>query len=223
MSLAKAYILPLEGREKNNKVACLFNPKEYTFSKQNNWQRTNQSKTDAPSLEFSGGQPTSLKIQLLFDTYHKAKGVGSVEDVRVHTGRLWGLMLIDPELKDPKSKSGRPPKVRFMWGQTWTFDAVISSISQQFTMFMPDGLPVRATLDVSFEQLRDENQLKAQNPSSGGIGGERLWTVRDGDSLERIAFETLGDATQWRQIADANRLTSIRRLAPGQVLVIPVD
>jgi nucleoid-associated protein YgaU len=45
--------------------------------------------------------------------------------------------------------------------------------------------------------------------------------VKEGDTLAGIAYAMYGDSTQWRPIADANRLTQLRRLAPGAVLEIP--
>ena len=118
-------------------------------------------------------------------------------------------------------KKGRPPKVIFSWGQTWLFKAVITSITQKFTMFIFDGTPVRATLNVTFRQIEDEGALANQNPTSGGAGGERLWTVSDGDTLGWIAHKELGDTSRWREIAEANHLTRVRRLPAGMVLVIP--
>jgi nucleoid-associated protein YgaU len=113
--------------------------------------------------------------------------------------------------------------VIFSWGETWLFKAVITSITQKFTMFMFDGTPVRATLTVSFRQIEDEGALArpAQNPTSGGKGGERLWTVNEGDTLGWIAYKELGDTSRWREIAEANHLTRVRRLPVGTVLVIP--
>jgi nucleoid-associated protein YgaU len=138
-----------------------------------------------------------------------------------YTDKIWKLMFVEPKLTDAKNKKGRPPKVIFSWGQTWLFKAVITSISQKFTMFIADGTPVRATLNVTFRQIEDEGALAKQNPTSGGIGGERLWTVNEGDTLGWIAFQELGDTSRWREIADVNRLTRVRRLRAGTVLVIP--
>ena len=217
--LAKAEIVSTESGER---VKCLFNPKEYTFSKQNNW-KDQQTGKNGPQIEFGGGQPATLQMELFFDTYAHFKSSGAPpKDVRKeYTDKIWKLMIVDPKLTDAKNKKGRPPKVIFSWGQTWLFKAVITSITQKFTMFIADGTPVRATLNVSFRQVEDEGALARQNPTSGGVGGERIWTVNEGDTLGLIAYRELGDATRWREIADANQLTRVRRLRPGTVLVIP--
>jgi nucleoid-associated protein YgaU len=218
----KAWIMNID--KPTQIVKCMFNPKEYTFAKSNSWGKGDEAgaQKNAPSITFSGGEGATLKLQLFFDTYHQSTGGGNVQDVRDLTNGLWSMMHIDETLTDPKSKHGRPPFVRFHWGSTWSFDAVIESISEQFTMFMPDGKPVRATVDVSFKQKSDDKILPWTNPTSGGVGGERMWMVKDGDTLARIAHVTLGDSSQWRKIADMNSIKNIRRLTPGQALVIPV-
>lgn len=217
-SLVKAVIMNVDS---GDRVECLFNPKEYTFAKQNTWEQKKTTGGNVPQITFSGGEPATLNLELFFDTYADA-GSGQAEDVRrKYTDKIWQLMIVDEKLKDKKSKKGRPPTVRFQWGSAWSFNAVIKSIQQKFTLFLSDGTPVRATLAIAFQQLQDEGKLAPQNPTSGGVGGERIWTVSEGDSLGAIAHKEYGDTSRWRLIADANRLGSVRALRAGQVLVIP--
>lgn len=200
-------------------IKCMFNPKEYAFSKSNQWKPAANKGTNVPSMDFGGGQPATLTMQLFFDTYDSDK---TAKDVRKeYTDAIWELMMIDASLKDKGSKKGRPPRVHFQWGKAWSFDAVITSIKQTFTLFLWNGTPVRATLDVTFQQVKDAKLFPRQNPTSGGEGGERLWTVNEGDTLAAIAYQEYGDANQWRVIAEANRLIHVRRLTPGMVLEIP--
>jgi hypothetical protein len=212
-SLATATIVNVD--KGGNPIKVMFNPKEYAQSKSNSWSQGKNKSTNVPALEFGGGQPTTLTMQLFFDTYEEKADVR-----KKYTDAIWELMLIDDSLKDKKTKKGRPPTVQFHWGGL-SFVAVITQIKQNFTLFLPDGTPVRATLDVTFQQTKDPKDHPKQNPTSGGIGGERLWTVSEGDTLQWIAFSVYGDATQWRPIADANRLQRVRTLTPGTVLEIP--
>jgi nucleoid-associated protein YgaU len=203
-------------------VECLFNPKEYTFAKTNSWQLDPKPGNNVPHLKFGGGQPSTLQMELLFDTYMRGRPNGKPVDVRrEYTDKLWQLMLVKEDRRDPKTKKGEPPKVRFVWGTTWSFVAVITSLQQKFTLFDTDGTPVRAVVTAAFQQLKDAAELGGQNPTSGAVGGERLWTVTEGDTLAWIAYREYGNATRWRPIADANRLGDVRRLVPGSVLVIP--
>jgi hypothetical protein len=201
-------------------VECMFNPKEYTFSKQNKWSEKPVKGKGVSHLEFSGGEPASLKLQLLFDTYEAHGRAAAGLDVRQLTRRLWDMMKIDKKTIDPKTHKGQPPHVRFEWGKLWSFEAVIESISQKFTLFDSQGTPLRAVLDVSFKQIRDEGQYPRQNPTSGGMPGERLRIVRADETLAGIAYEEYGDPTVWRHLAETNNLADPRRLRVGQTLLI---
>jgi len=218
-SLAKATIVKLnkQGHPSGSPVQVLFNPKELSISKQNTWKTSNTPKTNVPSVEFGGGGAASLNLQLFFDTYAER------QDVRKkYTDPIYALTQLDPEWTDPKTHKSRPASVRFQWGQTIGFDAVVASVKLRFTLFLPEsGAPARAVVDIAFTQVKDELFYPSQNPTSGGPGGERLWTVKAGDTLAWIAFKEYNDPNQWRRIADANRLTQVRHLRPGSVLMIP--
>jgi len=158
-----ATITSIDGERKS--IKCLFNPKEYAFQKTNQWKAAANKSTNVPSMDFGGGNPATLTMQLFFDTYDRGNDAADVR--KEYTDALWELMLVDSKLKNPKTKKGRPPKVHFQWGKAWSFDAVITSMKQNFTLFLADGPPVRATVDVTFQQVKDEKLFPPQNPTSG--------------------------------------------------------
>ncbi|MBX6771398.1 MAG: LysM peptidoglycan-binding domain-containing protein [Chloroflexi bacterium] len=215
----KAYIW---NEDKNQKVVdCLFNPTEYSFTKQNTWQRNDVVGRDLPVVNFQGGGAMTLTVTLLFDTYTQPAGAdGMPRDVREYTEKVLDLMKIDPTLKDANSQTGRPPRVSFRWGNTWSFKSVITSITQRFTLFLPDGRPVRATLEVTFQQVEQEGTYPRQNPTSYAEV-QKFRLVGPGETIDTIAFQEYGDPTQWRRIADYNRLDNPLRLRAGQKLAIP--
>jgi len=71
--------------------------------------------------------------------------------------------------------------------------------------------------------------IRATGASSGttqrqpGTQGEKTYTVKAGDTLSKIAKETLGDANAYNEIFNANRdvLSDPNKIQPGQVLKIP--
>ncbi len=210
--MEKAKIVKLDPPK--DEITCLFNPNEYTFSKRNTWTEKKVKGKNVPELEFGGGASMTLKMQLFFDTYTNG---GDVRDI---TNRIWKLMSIDPNLTDMNSAKGRPPKVEFQWGATWSFEAVITEISQKFTLFRDNGIPVRATLDVSFLQATEAGKYPGQNPTTVGQSGYRRRIVKEGDTIDLIAFDEYGDSTMWRFIADTNNLDIPHKLRVGQVLSI---
>ncbi|MFW9817697.1 MAG: LysM peptidoglycan-binding domain-containing protein, partial [Candidatus Thorarchaeota archaeon] len=94
------------------------------------------------------------------------------------------------------------------------------SISKKFTMFNTFGLPVRATLSVTFRGYNDLKFLLAKNPFRS-LGHEKVYIVKGGETLSQIAWNVFQDPKLWREIADFNKIENPRKLQPGQVLRIP--
>jgi nucleoid-associated protein YgaU len=73
------------------------------------------------------------------------------------------------------------------------------------------------------------NDIVADIKSTGGPGAaaasqpSTTYTVKAGDTLSKIAKETLGNANQYMEIFNANRdqLEDPDKIKPGQVLKIP--
>lgn len=223
----------IKGKEytptKKIEVPFLFNPAELTVSMTNDWKTPESNKhSGSKPLEFTGSQPRSISMQLFFDTYElhdQKQWRGRAPDVREYTDKLAELMQIQKGLgpKEDNENSGWPPQVLIEWGNLkkgWKFPCYITSMTQKFLLFTPDGTPVRATVDLTLK-VADPGPLGAQNPTSGGLGSERTRLVSPGERLDWIAYQEYGDSTLWRLIADANGLQGLRDLPVGQRLAIP--
>lgn len=218
LQAARIYEVDKDGEEKGSgvSVSCMFNPFEYTVSKTNTYQEDSTNRSDVPTVEFQKAGPQTLRLSLIFDTYE------ADEDVSRTTVKLWKLMEAKTRQESGKTRKIPPPEVAFEWG-VFRFVAVITNMTQKFTLFKPDGTPVRAKVDVTFTQHKDLKDYKHQNPTSGGGDVERVWRVVAGDRLDTIAHRVYGDATKWRVIAAHNRITNPLALRAGQQLTIPVD
>ncbi len=217
MSIATATISDLPDRA--NEVTCHFRPQEYTFVKQNNWNPNPTTLTsDKPFVPptFKSSAPTTLTMELLFDTNEGAGG----QDVREITEKLAKMMRLKKQTGNSNARTGEPPRVEFRWGTMWSFQAVITQMTQKFTLFKPDGTPVRARVTINFLQAADGMQYPAQNPTSGGPYGHKVHIVKDGETIDWIAFEEYGDANVWRRLATANNLDDPTRLQAGQRLLL---
>jgi nucleoid-associated protein YgaU len=168
--------------------------------------------TDAPTLDFGGGESRQLSIELFFDITEPDKGQ---TDVRQDTDRIVRLTQINRNL-EPK----RPPTVKVTCGAATTADfpfvGVISNLTQRFTLFKSTGEALRATLNVTFTEFLDPlMNLRQTDPEL------TTRVVKRGDTLFNIAAEVYRDAALWRLIAEANRLDDPGRLEIGRRLTIP--
>lgn len=202
MALEKAEIQIEDG----DKIPVLFNPAQYSLDKSNQLAEVAVPGLAAPIVQYVRGNTRSLAMELFFDTYEEQT------DVREHTKKIYGLLAI-------QAKTHVPPICTFTWG-AFNFRCVLERVSGRFTLFLPDGTPVRATLNVTFKEFIDVEVLVRATPTESS-DLTKTYAVQRGDTLSGIAAREYGDPAPWRAIAEANRIANPRLLAPGQTLVIP--
>lgn len=212
-STQKAYL----ETESGERLVCLFNPATLTIAVANEWKDQGTPGKGEPSVTFAATTPGAFDLELLFDTTETG------DPVTKHTDRLSKLMKVDPSLPghDPQRNRGRPPWVRFHWGDLHSFKAVISSLSLTYTFFASNGQPLRARATLSLKQYEADGAWGPQNPTSNTPDPHRVHQVQVGETLDRIAARYFGRSTEWRDIAVANGVLDPSRLTPGMLLVIP--
>jgi hypothetical protein len=220
MALVQAMVEVLDpqavdpARGLSQRMQVQFNPGEYTLEKGAQIAEIAIPGIDSPILQFIRGQNERLTPDLFFDT-SRAGLDEAATDVRTLTEPFYQLVKQQP-------RTHAPPRIRFTWGEGLAFKAIVESIRQQFTLFNPAGIPLRATLSVTFREYKTlDEQLSELNLQS--TDHTRRRSVGLDDTLARIAAEEYDDPALWRQIADANPAATrnVRRLTAGDVLVIP--
>lgn len=221
-------------------ITALFNPSQLRYDNRAEWRAAGTVAQSVAGgfqrMEFQSTPPATLTVDLFFDTYEGppttgsgtllgslgaalvpdnpfSSGTPSFVDVQQYTEQVVNLANVQSELH-------RPPVCRLQWGKTVLFEGVLTQLQQDFTFFMPDGTPVRATLSCTFMAYRTFDQAVTDvELHSADVAKRRI--VRRGDYLWNIADDEYSDGTQWRAIATENGLDNPRALTPGQALVIP--
>lgn len=100
------------------------------------------------------------------------------------------------------------------------FRCIVESVKQKFTLFSPEGLPLRATLSVTLREYKTlEEQLAQLNKTSPDRTHAHV--TQRGETLSGIAGQYYRRPGEWRPIADANDIEDPRRLTAGVFLTIP--
>jgi len=128
-----------------------------------------------------------------------------------------------------KAKPGgdkEQPHISFKWGTSFDFVVQIKQLTAVYTRFSPDGQPIRATVGLTLQVVREitiggHRANGAANPTSGGIAGRASHVLTESDTLPLLAREHYGTPGSWRDIAEANGIDDPLRVAPGRVLYLP--
>jgi hypothetical protein len=204
-----------------------YNPAELTFSKAVQVAEVAIPGLDAPLVQYVRGQAETLTVDLFFDTTEEGTGPNA-RSVTEHTDRIYQLLKIEPA-------THAPPVCAFQWNTKFPgsdvsekignqrrndFQCVIESIRQRFTMFSPEGVPLRAVLTVTMREYRTLDEQLAQPPRESA-DRTTSHVVRRGDTLGAIAARHYRRGDAWRDIAAANGIEDPRRLEPGVFLHLP--
>jgi hypothetical protein len=205
----------------SNQIEVQFNPEKYTLTKGVQLAEIGIPGLDSPVLQFIRGQNEKITLELFYDTTEFGM-VDNPEDVRNQTVEIYDLLKID-------SETHAPPRCMLSWGdgaQLFSFGStlnprcVVESVSEEFNLFGPSGIPLRAKLNVTFREYKTIEEQLAETPKHSS-DRTKVRTVQRGQTLSLIAWKAYGDPAQWRPIADANNLDNPRLLVAGSQLTIP--
>jgi hypothetical protein len=187
-------------------IDVMFNPTDYGIDRGAVYAELDVPGLDTPILQFIRGEAQTLSLSLFLDGSDGRKSVADRLNV------LRNFVTIDGKLH-------APPICQFQWGDQ-SFQGVVTSLKEKFSLFDSDGNVIRATVTLALKSyIPADVQLRTIKPASPDR--TKVRTVRDGETLAQLANEAYGEPRLWRPIADANGIDRPRFLQTGQTLKIP--
>lgn len=192
----------------------MFNPEAVRVTKSMTPKQGRQAGRSAPKHQFTSGNPAQLEFgELLFDCFDNRKNVYTE-----HVQWFEALLKANKNLH-------RPVRVVFTWGDGWgsgggpsqvnTGMWFVTGLDVNYTMFLSNGTPVRATCKLTLAEEPPETEEKASPDTA------HVHAVSRGETLQAISASEYDDPAEWRRIAVANGIDNPLRLTPGQRLLIP--
>lgn len=228
-----AVLVPKWGNNTGDPIYVQYNPTEFSLEKGVQLAEISIPGLDAPLQQFVRGQAEKLTVELFFDTTDEGMG-SKVKSVTEYTDQIFMLAKIE-------SDSHAPPVVTFCWNckfpgalvsaktndaggnsnQSRTaFTGVVESVRQRFTLFNAEGVPLRATVNLTLREYRtlpvQLNQLNRNSPDR-----THSHPLQVSETLSSLAGKYWQRSQAWRFIADENSLEDPRRVVAGQTLAIP--
>jgi contractile injection system tube protein len=219
MALKKMSIVAYSDKEFSSEVGkydVLINPDTYThnYTIQYN-DATGQGKNGTFTVFRRMGEET-VSFTITFD------GTGVVPGAPAEGGTSSIKQQIDSFRTLVFAYNGqkhRPNFVKLLWG-TLLFKCQLKTLSLKYTLFTPEGEPVRAEADVLFAGYNSAADLeKDANKSSPDMS--HLVTVKAGDTLPLLCYRIYGTSVPYAEVARVNRLGGFRRIEPGTQLLFP--
>ncbi len=215
-SLSKAMLTVVSGVTDPMFLRFQYNPEQYTVEKSADWNRPSAPGAEStPQPDYTSTNPGSVSMEIFFDAFEELAGDVSSS---VETLFAW----LKPTQVSIKTGKALPPLLMFQWGANHAMSDArwfLKSVSARYTLFRVDGTPIRATCNISLEEVPQEQSK--QNPTSGARPGMRMHVLTEGETLHSVAWSEYGQARYWRGLAEFNDIDDPMRLEAGTTLLVP--
>lgn len=113
----------------------------------------------------------------------------------------------------------RPPFVKVVWGED-LFEGVLVTLDITYTLFRPDGAPLRAKVNATFmQQVPQTRQELIKDRSSPDLTHVRI--KNNSDNILVMTNKIYGNPIFYLEIAKFNGLTNFRNIKNGTPLQFP--
>lgn len=206
----KAYSDPQLSSEAGSYTARV-NPEKYRLHYEVVYNKQPAAGSESVPALFDHAPAQELSFELLFD----ATGAipNSATDLSAEIKSFLHLVY------DYQGNIHQPYYLKLFWGSL-VFGARLKQLELSYTLFRPDGSPLRAAASVTFVSFIDPKTMAAQENKSSPDMTHGI-TVTEGDTLPLLCYRIYGDASLYPQVARANGLTHFQKLTAGTRLVFP--
>lgn len=210
---AKIIILGNNDREEDS-IQVMFNPEKYRINYSTDYNDIPVSGTDLVVTQFQNGNPSTLCLELLFDTSSKEYTDETIQssDVMEEVDKIISLIYV-------KSSLHCPSHVKFVWGSL-NYLGIVTKVDTSLTEFERSGKPVRATVDLEIKEYIDITKASRKTPFESP-DRTKIRQITEGKNLWHIAYEEYGDMSMWKVIAAENNTVNPFDIMTGQYLKIP--
>lgn len=191
-------------------IDVLVNPDSYKISKGVNLSDSKQQKSSNNAQHFEKYGKETLSLSIVFDGTGVLPGTNSstVKDL---------VNDLDVVIYNYNGNIQRPNFVVINWGDL-LFKGQLSSYSLNYTLFSPNGDPLRVKIDLSFvNTLKIDQDLV--NSNSRKLS--ELIKAKEGDSVTSLCDKKYSDALVAPLVAKLNELNSLRKDIAGTLLKLP--
>jgi hypothetical protein len=207
------------------------NPSNYTLNQVLKYTYSRGQGFSASEAIYSDSPPVTLNFEFLFDGTGVVPAPSELGDIPL-VGALASALsppkefVVMDEIKrfnklvyDYSGGIHRPRQLLLVWGSL-VFSCVLSSVQYRYTLFRPDGTPLRAVAACSFcESVPDALRVRKDNATSPDL--THLRDVREGDTLPSMAYEIYGKPELYLEVARVNKLVNFRRLRAATRVEFP--
>ncbi len=190
----------------------MINPDSIKWQRSVEYNEQQPPDTSSPSQKYKSTPTEKLSFDIVIDC------TGIVDSTR--TVMATEINALETIVYSYNGQIHRPNFVKIQWGQDISFNGVLTSFDTSYTLFKPDGSPLRAKISLAFSQyISPSTVTKLDAPASPDL--THLVTVVQNMNLPQLCLKVWNDYSLYVQVAKFNELNKFRHLKGGTRLIFP--
>lgn len=189
------------------------NPESLNLEKGIAYQEDKQLGTTSGSNTFERYLPEKLSFGFTVDA------TGVLENVKDEDNAYIKIKEIEEILYAYNEEGHRPSYIVIAYGEI-LFKGQLASMKVDYTLFNNNGIPLRATVNLSFTGFRgseeDKKKFSKLSPDMS-----RLIILKENDTLANLCYLIYGNSRLVAQVARFNNLNGFRDITVGTELLFP--
>lgn len=191
---------------------CMINPDSIKWNRAVEYAEEQPPDSSTPSQRYKHSPGDRLNFDIVIDCTGIVDGTRT--DMTKETSALENIIFTY------QGAIHRPNYVIVRWGENFSFRGVLTSYDTSYTLFRPDGTPLRAKISLGFSQyVSPSTRKKKEKQESPDV--THLVTVMEGNTLPQLCDEVWNTDKYCVQVAKYNNLNKFRNLKGVQQLIFP--
>lgn len=194
------------------------NPATLSWSKEIVYESDQVIGSGSKEIKYKGHKEDKLSFKIVLDDTGVLSGT---QQKKQNPNKTIAFMVnqLEKVLYTVNAESHEPRYVIIIWG-AFCFEGRVTSLSYEYTLFSPDGQPLRVTISLSFSShLNKDISNKKEDKKSPDL--TRIITLKAGESIAGWCNKIYNDSSFCSDVARYNNLNSFRDVKPGISLIFP--
>jgi hypothetical protein len=205
-------------KQSGEEFTVWMNPESYKRTLNVSRSPVKEIRGKGSTTSFSRIGEETLAMTLIFDTTGLLPSpLGS--DRMPQSGVVEILEPLIQKMAKVSPRTGEPYYLQLSWAQLQA-RCVLSSMSVDYKLFRPDGTPIRASVQLSFNSYSSSISLSRTSATTAKQSTQFV-TVSEGESLPSLCNRIYGRSDYYLDVARYNGIFAFRKLKTGSRLKFP--
>ena len=208
------------GEDPKRMFTTPINPESFSQTYKVNVDTQNGQGNDGSEARYKSTAPEELRLEFILDGTQTMEGYGGENSDYINMPVHEQLNGFKKCVYDMDGSIHRPRFLIVHWGSEIDFRCVLTNLDLSFSLFDPDGTPLRVKINANFLRHKSREEIQAESRKTSPDLTHYV-KAKQSDRLDLMAYNIYNDSKYFLQVGSVNSIINLRHLKPGLKLLFP--